>query len=166
MVVEIQGVLIALVIASAWSDVRTRCIPNWLTVTGAVAGLALHFRQSDFPGAFSSIAGLILGLGIFMALYLAGGMGAGDVKLFGAVGALVGPQRLLLIFVLTGLLGGIAAVVLSLSRGRLGSTVQRTGELLLDLSRARMPRTHEDPMRLPYGAVIAGGTLLSLFVIR
>src|SRR3990167_599978 len=141
MVVEIQGVLIALVIASAWSDVRTRCIPNWLTVTGAVAGLALHFRQSDFPGAFSSIAGLILGLGIFMALYLAGGMGAGDVKLFGAVGALVGPQRLLLLFVFTGLLGGIAAIALAMAHGRLRQTLAQTGYLMLSFGKLRWEET-------------------------
>ena len=163
---NVQVVLIALVLASAWCDVRTRRIPNWLTVSGALCGLALNVYEDGLPGALPSIAGLFSGLGIFMLLYLAGGMGAGDVKLFGAVGAMIGPGRLLIVFVLTGLLGGIAAVVLSLSRGRLGSAIQRTGEMLFDLGRLRMPQAREDAMRLPYGAVIAGGTLLSLFVTR
>jgi Flp pilus assembly protein protease CpaA len=64
-------------------------------------------------------------------------MGAGDVKLFAAVGALVGPQALVLIFVLTGLCGGLAAVAAMLRRRK----------------------------TIPYGAVIAVGTLTSLIVL-
>jgi Flp pilus assembly protein protease CpaA len=66
-------------------------------------------------------------------------MGAGDVKLFGAVGSLVGPHALLLVFVFTGLLGGVVAAVVALWRGSLRGT-------------------------LPYGAVIAGGTLMFLLL--
>ena len=68
-------------------------------------------------------------------------MGAGDVKLFAAVGSLVGPQALVMVFVFTGLLGGLAAGVVVLWRGSFRAT-------------------------LPYGAVIAAGTLLSLVVVR
>jgi len=71
------------------SDLKTGRIPNWITVPGAVLGLALQSYHDGFQGALSSLVGAALGVGIFMVLYLAGGMGAGDVKLFGAVGALV-----------------------------------------------------------------------------
>ncbi len=162
----IQIVLTVVVVFSAWSDVRTRRIPNWLTVGGAGLGLVLQTYRGGPAGLLASLAGMGLGLGMFMALYAAGGMGAGDVKLFGAVGALVGPQHLLIVFVLTGVLGGIAAAGLALTRSKLSSAIRQTGELIFDLVRFRVPRTHENPMRLPYGAVIAGGTLLSLFVIR
>ena len=98
-------------------------------------------------------------------------MGAGDVKLFGAVGALVGPQALILVFVFTGLVGGIAALGLSLFRRRLRQTLNQTGELLLDLGRlrwqdARRASAAPDSLRLPYGIVIAGGTLVSLMVLH
>src|SRR5437870_12983718 len=105
----IEIVLVALVAVAAWSDLRTRRIPNWITVPGAVMGFALQISYRGLPGAIASLEGAALGLGIFIALYVAAGMGAGDVKLFGAVGALVGPQSLILVFVLTGLLGGMVA---------------------------------------------------------
>jgi prepilin peptidase CpaA len=93
-----------------------------------------------------------------MFLHLAGGMGAGDVKLFSAVGALVGPQALLIVFIFTGLAGGIAALALSASRGRLRETLEKTGALALGIRPAATP----DSLRLPYGAIIAAGALLWL----
>ena len=164
-------VLIALVLIAAWSDIRTRRIPNSITVSGAVAGLVLNSFYGGIHGTVQSLAGAALGVTIFLALYSTGGMGAGDVKLFGAVGAFVGPQALVLVFVFTGLLGGIAALGLALSRGRLRETVARTGGLLADAGRLRwqdMRATAAAPgaLRLPYGAVIAGGTLISLIVLR
>ena len=167
----IQAALIILVSAAAWSDLRTRRIPNWITVSGALIGMGLHIYYAGISGAIQSLAGAALGLAIFLGLYTAGGMGAGDVKLFGAVGAFAGPQSLLLVFVFTGLLGGIAGVALAFNRGRLQQTLERTREIFIDMGRLRWQQlraTADAPnaVRLPYGAVIAGGTLISLFVIR
>jgi prepilin peptidase CpaA len=129
--------LIVLVSAAAWTDFRTRRIPNWITVPGAVLGLALRAWYDGAAGVWTSLEGAALGLGIFIVFFFAGGMGAGDVKLFGAVGALVGPHALVFVFVFTGLIGGLAAAVVAIRHGHLHGT-------------------------LPYGAVIAGGTLMSL----
>ncbi len=171
MPLSIEIALIILVLAAAGSDLRTRRIPNWITVPGAALGFVLQAYSGGFRGALESLAGSGLGLAIFIALYVAGGMGAGDVKLFSAVGALTGPEALILVFVLTGLLGGIAAAALAASRGRLRTTLERTAGLLLDLGRLRWQEVREasgapDALRLPYGAVIAGGTLLSLVVLH
>jgi prepilin peptidase CpaA len=170
---SIVFVLVALVAAAAWSDLQTRRIPNWITVPGALLGFALQAWHGGISGALASLAGAGLGLGIFIALYMAGGMGAGDVKLFGAVGAFVGPQALILVFVFTGLLGGIAAIALAASRGRLRETLERTGQMMLDWSRMRRQQGQQaldaagsDSLRLPYGVVIAGGTLVSLVISR
>jgi prepilin peptidase CpaA len=167
----IEIILILVVIVAAWHDVRTRHIPNWIPVSGAILGIVLQIWQSGLQGALISIAGAALGLGIFLPFYMLGGMGAGDVKLFGAVGALVGPSALVLVFVFTGLLGGLAAVVLAVSKGRLRPTLQQTGELMLDVGKMRWRQARSataaagaNALRLPYGAVIAGGTLLSLVV--
>src|SRR2546428_8401134 len=84
--------LIVLVALAAWSDLRTRRIPNSITVTGAAAGLLLQAFYHVVSGAVQSLAGAGLGLAIFLVFYVAGGMGAGDVKLFGAVGAFAGPR--------------------------------------------------------------------------
>jgi prepilin peptidase CpaA len=157
---SIEFVLIGLIAAAAWSDFRTRRIPNWITVPGALTGIALQSWFGGIHGTFAAVAGCLLGIAIFVGLFIAGGMGAGDVKLFGAVGSFVGPQALVLIFVLTGLLGGIAALGLSLYRGRLRETLDRTGELLAGVR----ARRSADSLRLPYGVVIAGGVLLWMMV--
>ena len=138
---SIQLILVVLVTAAAWSDLRTRNIPNWITAPGAVVGFAMHLWYGGLHGAATSIGGAALGLGMFVALFIAGGMGAGDVKLFGAVGALVGPQPLVLVFVFTGLLGGIVGIAVALWRGHMDA-------------------------KFPYGAVIAGGTFVSLVLLH
>ena len=96
---SIEIALVAVVTAAAWSDFRTRRIPNWITVPGAALGFAMQAFYGGLHGALASLTGAGLGLGVFIALYIAGGMGAGDVKLFSAVGALTGPQALILVFV-------------------------------------------------------------------
>ena len=98
-------------------------------------------------------------------------MGAGDVKLFGAVGTFAGPQGMIIVFVVTALLGGIAALALVLWHGRLGATLVRMGGMLIGMGRLRFGELRAaaaspESLRLPYGAVIAGGTLLFLAVCR
>jgi prepilin peptidase CpaA len=167
----IEAALIALVCAAAWSDLRTRKIPNWINASGTVIAFSLHIYYGGLAGALQSLAGMGLGFAIFLVLYLAGGMGAGDVKLFGAVGAFLGPQAVIIAFVFTGLFGGIAGVVLALSRGRLQQTLTRARELLIDAGTLRWREMQQraaaaDGLRLPYGAVIAGGTLACLIGLR
>jgi prepilin peptidase CpaA len=143
-------VLIAMVAAAAWTDLRTRRIPNWIPVSGALIGFIF--------GGLSSLAGAALGFAIFFILYIAGGMGAGDVKLFSAVGALVGAQALIVIFIFTGLIGGIAALAVSGARGRLRETLGKASALAVGIRTVATA----DSIRLPYGTIIAAGTLIYL----
>ena len=167
--VLLQSALVAVVLVAGVWDLATRRIPNWITVPGAALGLAIQSYYGGWHGTVSSLLGALLGFSLFLLLYFAGGMGAGDVKLAAAVGAFVGAQSFVYVFVVTGLLGGIAAVVLALVRGRLRQTLDRTASLLFNFGRLRWSevRTASDldapgALRLPYGAVIAGGALAFL----
>ncbi len=169
----LQLLLAALVIGAAFSDLKWRRIPNWIPASGFAAGIILNTYFHGWAGLTSSLAGALLGAGILMAIYLTGGMGGGDVKLLAAVGAISGPQALLVIFVLTGLFGGIAALAMVAARGRIGQTLARTTMLLGSFARLnwsgiqqRSNRQAEGALRLPYGAVIATGTLVFLFASR
>jgi prepilin peptidase CpaA len=157
---SIEVTLVLLIGIAAWSDLRTRRIPNWITVPGAVMGFVLQTWTGGLHGTWAALAGTALGLAIFIGLFVAGGMGAGDVKLFGAVGSLVGPQALVLVFVFTGLLGGIAAIGLAAFHGRLPETLNRTKDLLTGTAGEQL----QPSLKLPYGVMIAGGVLIWMMV--
>src|ERR1035438_2577836 len=90
----IELILLPLVICAAVYDMRYRRIPNWLNVTGVVLGLAMNaWLINDgrpWPGLIFSLKGLGMAFGVYLVLYALHAMGAGDVKLMTAVGAMVG----------------------------------------------------------------------------
>src|SRR6202043_2762082 len=111
--------LLALVLGAAVYDVRYRRIPNWLTVLGVLGGLAINmFIYPVWPGLRFSLAGLGLAFGIYLVLYALRAMGAGDVKLMAAIGAIVGWQNWFGIFVITALVGGVISLILITLSGR------------------------------------------------
>jgi len=73
-------------------DLRTHRIPNALTVSAAVVGLVWSLWANGSSGALASCAGLLSGLGVLLPFYLAGGLGAGDVKAMAAIGTFLGPK--------------------------------------------------------------------------
>jgi prepilin peptidase CpaA len=90
----------------AFLDVRTRRIPNWLTGPSLLAGLILHLVLGGWRSmATAALAGVLAG-GAFLVFYLAGGMGAGDVKLMTAVGCVAGLTYVAEILIATALMGG------------------------------------------------------------
>ena len=76
--------LTAIVISSiaAVTDIRSRRIPNWLTYSAILLGVGYHTIVNGPQGFFFGAGGLFLGLALLIVFYLAGGMGAGDVKLW------------------------------------------------------------------------------------
>ena len=134
----IEVVLLALVLAAAVYDVRYRRIPNWLTVLGVLVGLALNtFLYQGWPGLRLSLIGLGAGFGVYFVLYMLHFMGAGDVKLMAAIGAMVGWADWFGIFLVTAILGGVAALLLVVFRGRLKRTLFNVGFLLSEMKSGR-----------------------------
>src|ERR1700693_5394870 len=125
-----QIVLVLLVAIAAVYDIRFRRIPNWLVLTGLGLGVGLNTFLFEWRGARSSLLGIGLAFLIYFPLYLLRGMGAGDVKLMAAIGAIVGAANWLGIFIITALLGGVVAMILLLARGRLRPAVLNIGFLL------------------------------------
>ncbi len=165
-----QIVLAALVVSAGVFDIRSRRIPNFIVLPALLIGFALNAFLFGASGLVLAAGGFGLALLIYMPLYLLRGMGAGDVKLMAAVGALVGWQNWLALFIITGLLGGLLAVLLMLIKGRARSTLWNTGYLMWEMVHLRPPHVKREELdignprafTLPHGAVIALGTLLSL----
>jgi prepilin peptidase CpaA len=81
------------------TDLKSRQIPNWLTVSSFALALIFHLFTGGWSGLLLSIGGFATGFGILLVLWLIGGGGGGDVKLMGAIGAWVGPVPTVMIFV-------------------------------------------------------------------
>ena len=168
----VEVVLIALVLCAAIYDVRYRRIPNWLTVAGVLVGLALNgFLDRGRPGMFlSSLLGLAIAVGLYFVLYALRAMGAGDVKLMAAVGAVVGWPNWFGIFIVTAILGGIMALILVVARGRVKKTFWNVAFILSELRggrpaylrREELDVKNPKALGLPHGAVIAVGTIFFL----
>jgi prepilin peptidase CpaA len=167
----IRVTLSLVVLIAAATDLRTRRIPNWLTFAALPVGLAAQTIYGD--GFWQGLLGACGGFAVLFALFAIGASGAGDVKLFTVVGSFVGIRNMLMVFVLVALIGGIAAVAVSLRAGALRRVVSSTGSILQALARGRWIEFRErsqmdrpGAMRLAYGAVIAAGALLFLWFPR
>ena len=75
-----------------YTDIRSHKIPNWLTAGGIILGIAYHTIVEGVEGLYFSISGIVVGFTLLLVLYLFRGVGAGDVKLFAAIGALMGTE--------------------------------------------------------------------------
>lgn len=121
----------ALLFASiaCWTDLRTRRIPNILTFSAAGAGLAFHAFFSG-SGPLTALAGWLTGVLIFSPLFLLRGMGAGDLKLLGALGAWLGPLMAVRIGLWSALAGGVLAIAVALAHGYAGQALRNIRLLL------------------------------------
>jgi prepilin peptidase CpaA len=110
----------------------------------------------------ASLAGFVLGLALMLPGHLFGATGAGDVKLFAAIGALIGPAPILTAFFYTALAGGVMAVVVAVRRRRLQRTLGGAARLVT--TAAANAGAIESPLennRFAYAPAIAVGTMLA-----
>jgi prepilin peptidase CpaA len=166
----ITALLLALVIGAAAYDVPYRRIPNWITAAGVLLGLGMNTFLYGWPGLRTSLTGLAVGFGAYFLLYALRAMGAGDVKLMAAIGAMVGWQDWFGIFLVTAVVGGFAAMALMAMRGRVKKTLWNVGFVLTEMRHGRAAYLSNEELDvrsskaigLPHAAVIAVGTLVFL----
>ncbi len=177
MPISLKLVLIATVLAAAYYDLRVRRIPNWVNLSGVILGLGLNIyfaalKGEGLQGALLAVSGLLIALCIYVPLYALKGMGAGDVKLMAAVGAIAGPGNWLNIFIVTALLGGVAALALALLRRKMGQTLANVSAIVSNLAKGKRPAGqdgalsihHAKSLKMPHGAIIASGVCLFLLL--
>jgi prepilin peptidase CpaA len=116
-----QPIYIAVVVVAlaCATDLRSRRIPNVLTLTSALAAIACAALFDGYASAGTSAVGWLVGIALFFPFFALGGLGAGDVKLLGAVGAWVGPSLVIRVSLYSAIAGGIFALMLALKTGYL-----------------------------------------------
>jgi prepilin peptidase CpaA len=156
---------------SAFFDLRIRRIPNWLIISGLFCGIVLN----AFQGAghlMQSIAGFAVGIAVLILPFAFGWMGAGDVKYFGVIGALLGASWLPRVFFYSALVAGlIAFVYLAFGLARFSRFKQSWLDLKLAvLSMGHVlpdpvqKRTREHGDSVPWGVAFAAGTIIAYYV--
>lgn len=164
-----MAMLAVLLVVATVIDVRSRRIPNWLTLVGCLAGLGSGFAVGGVDGLLTAGKGLMLAFAIGLPFWLLGWMGAGDVKLVSAVGAFVGSGLVVNTLLAIGIAGAGLAIVALLWRGVLSRTGERMMATLgLSVASRRWmyvaPDEQERDVRLPYAVAISTGTLVAMLL--
>ncbi|MGA9529869.1 MAG: A24 family peptidase [Terriglobales bacterium] len=160
---SILAVLIAL--CAGILDWRTRRIPNWLTVSGAVAGIAANTILYRWPGLKTALLGMGLGLALLLPFVIVRSLGAGDWKLAGSLGACLGPRPLCGVLIAAILVAGVMALALVIWKGRLKVTLLNIARLLASIFSLQMPGAEvslDNPQstKIPFGVALALATVL------
>jgi prepilin peptidase CpaA len=164
--------LALLLLGASAFDLRQRRIPNRLLALGLLVALILQLA-SGHPAALvtSYLPGFAVGLIMFLPLYLAGGMAAGDVKLMATVGAFVGPWLVFQCSLATYCFGGLMALVIVLARRRSRAAFANVRALMLPIV-MRFGGVRLAPEAppisvggMPYALAISAGTL-TVMVLR
>jgi prepilin peptidase CpaA len=142
------------------TDWRSRRIPNWLTVPALGVGIVVNTALRGTSGAKESLLGAALGLVVLLPFVLIRSLGAGDWKLAGALGSLLGPSGLLSVLFMTILIAGLMALGLVIWRGRLWHTLKNIGRMVGAFFSLHLPEgelTLDDPKsaKVPFGVAMA-----------
>ena len=157
---------LALTVSAALLDWRMRRIPNWLTVPGLLSGVTLHTVLNGWQGMRFALEGTALALVILLPLVMLRALGAGDWKLMGAVGALLGWKLFLFVLVGSIFASGIMAVIQVYRVGRVTETVRNIVTLVKGFFAFGLKKNPEisldNPrlLKLPFGVAVAAATVV------
>jgi len=166
----VLGSLLVYLALAVGFDLRARRIPNVISGPALLLGLILNAAQSGTAGLLASLGGAALGIGILMLPFAAGGIGGGDVKMMGAVGAFVGPRIAVMGLVIGMIVGGVIMSVHLARLGRLRHTLASLTNMLTVAAATRslepmaVRADTESAVSLPYSVPLALGTVLAVML--
>lgn len=168
----VWGLTLGFTFWAAWLDWRTRRIPNWLTVSGFVTGIGVRSVLLGWYGTLTSLEGVGLALALLLPLVLLRGLGAGDWKLMGSVGALLGPWAMLVVLFVSVLVSGLMAILTIMQAGRVFTTLRNIITVIKGFFifgwRGNPKFTIDNPglLKLPFGVAAALATLICFVASR
>jgi prepilin peptidase CpaA len=163
---------LALTLSAALLDWRSRRIPNWLTVPGLFFGVAVHTALNGWHGTLFALEGAGLALVLLLAPVLMRVLGAGDWKLMGAVGALMGPIMVLFVLFSSIFVSGLMAMVQMIRTRRVVGTFRNMVVLVRGMFafglKANPQASLDNPrsLKLPFGVAVAAATLICFYAAR
>ena len=165
---HLAALIVALV--ACVTDLRSRRIPNVLTFGAAAAGIVFHAIVPGGESVTSAVLGWLVGVAVFFVPFALGGLGGGDVKLLGALGAWLGPAGIIWAALYTGVAGGVLAIVAAVASGYFRKALSNIYLLLAHWRIAgirALPQltleTSQGP-RLAYAIPIFAGTVVAIWL--
>jgi prepilin peptidase CpaA len=163
------SLLLLLLSGAVITDLSARIIPNSLVLSGALTGVLLAGLHPEGIGFLRALGGLVLGLAIFLPIYVLRAMGAGDVKLMAMTGAFLGYAEIVEAALWVLLSGGALALAFALRRGVARRVAGNLRDMFFSAAASMQPRTLPDlssgpqtAARLPYAVAIALGVMAFL----
>jgi prepilin peptidase CpaA len=147
---------------AALIDLRTRRVPNSVTLPLAMLGVGMAAAGAGRVGLGGALLGALVGLLLMLPGHLLGATGAGDVKLLAAVGTALGPSDIVWAFLYMAMAGGALALAVAARRGRVARTLDATASLVVtrgaNVAEIEDVRTDN---RFAYAPAIAIGAVLA-----
>jgi len=156
---------------AAFFDLRVRRIPNWLIASGLFCGVVLNYFLGDGRW-LQSVSGFVAGIAVLVLPFALGWIGAGDVKFFGVVGALLGISWLPRVFFYSALVAGVIAVGY-LAVGLASFARLKSNWLEVKLAFLSMGNVLPQPVHarnrggdasVPWGVAFAAGTIIAYYL--
>jgi prepilin peptidase CpaA len=156
-----------LMLAAAYCDVRTRRIPNALTLLGFAVAIALR-ATAGLGAGIDGVTGAILAFVLCLPFFVLGVLGGGDAKLLMVLGAFTGPRDLLMAMLLIASIGGIIGAVGALRKGILLPVLYNCGDIIKHWATFGRRGSNRSlattgALAIPYGVAIALGSLVWWF---
>jgi prepilin peptidase CpaA len=163
------ALLLPLAALITYHDVRYRRIPNPFVLSALFSSLVINTVAGGGGGLLSALGGCALAFALMFGLHLFGAMGAGDVKLFAAVGALFGTRLVPALFVVVLVTGGVLALLTALRSGTVRTTMLGVFRIFLGLLPGRripqFPVPVDRTLTVPYGVAIMIGGIITLALL-
>jgi prepilin peptidase CpaA len=162
---DLYSLMFAVLVSAlaAGTDLRTGRIPNVLTYSAVVAGLCLGLTPEAQPALSARVVGLITAFLPAAALFAAGSVGGGDVKLLAAMGAVVGYPLILDVLFYTILVGAAISLGIIIWKGRSSEAVRGFGRLIASLPAKGVPKVVPlTDLRVPFGPAVLAGTVWTI----
>ncbi len=159
-------ILVIVLLICLFTDVKSRKIFNIVTLPTIAIGIVYYIYTAGVEGFLFSGKGFLVGIGLLLIPYMLGGMGAGDVKLMGAIGALMGTSFIFYSFIYTALIGGVIGLFIILKTNGFKNSIKSFFFNVIfyrsNLGSMVLAEDKKSSITFPYGIAIVLGTLCTL----
>lgn len=160
MIVASYVILFALLIICSYTDLTKHKIYNVITLPTVLIGIVLGLLINYDTEFISRLTGFAIGFGLFTIFFVFKALGGGDVKLIGAVGALIGTPLIFDAIILSMICAGIISIFILIIKKRF---VADLGILFRNIFKLKQNEKTDSKLTIaPFGFCIACGTMIAV----